>query len=302
MVIPIVVVIGGISIPLYLRHRSIQTKEQGLTDSMKDGAIYLQNDNYQRAVEEYGEAKKLADSLKKEEEALLADQYKKLSEEIILADESLIAGEYGKAQGLYLMAREMSEKAGNVGKNYIDGQLNRAKDYIAVYDLIGLGEKKEEYGNLEGAIAAYKEAREKAADIYDREGKTEALEKQAAAEEKLEKTQQEEEARKKEQEEAAAAEAVKQQQEEEAALKLENQQKTNDQQNAMNIENQGNMLFAQGQYESAITFYQTAQAIYRRLELDEPANNLNPKIDAARAGMNAAPAEATIVEREAGQQ
>lgn len=37
-----------------------------------------------------------------------------------------------------------------------------------------------------------------------------------------------------------------------------------------------------------ITFYQTAQAIYRRLELDELADNLNPKIDAARAGMNAA--------------
>lgn len=302
MVIPIVVVIGGISIPLYLRHRSIQTKEQGLTDSMKDGAIYLQNDNYQRAVEEYGEAKKLADSLKKEEEALLADQYKKLSEEIILADESLIAGEYGKAQGLYLMAREMSEKAGNVGKNYIDSQLNRAKDYIAVYDLIGLGERKEEYGNLEGAIVAYKEAREKAADIYDSEGKTEALEKQAAAEEKLEKMQQEEEARKKEEEEAVAAEAVKQQQEEEAALELENQQKTNDQQNAIDLENQGNMLFAQGKYESAITFYQTAQAIYRRLELNELANNLNPKIDAARTGMNAVPAEATIIEREAGQQ
>lgn len=81
----------------------------------------------------------------------------------------------------------MSQKAGNVGKDYIDSQLERAKDYIAVYDLIALGERKEEYGNLEGAVAAYKEAREKAADIYYSEGKTEALEKQAAAEEAMEK-------------------------------------------------------------------------------------------------------------------
>ena len=178
----------------------------------------------------------------------------------------------------------MSQKAGNVGKDYIDSQLERAKDYIAVYDLIALGERKEEYGNLEGAVAAYKEAREKAADIYYSEGKTEALEKQAAAEEAA----MEEAARKKEQEETAAEETEKQQQEEKAALEMENQQKANDQQNAIDLENQGNMLFAQGKYESAITFYQTAQAIYRRLELDELADNLNPKIDAARAGMNAA--------------
>lgn len=288
IVIPVVLVVGGISITLFLRHRSIQNKEKELAECMEDGETYFQNDNYQRAVEEYGEAEELADSLKREEEALLADQYKQVAEQIILADETLAAGEYEKAQELYLTAGEMSQKAGNIGKDYIDSQLERAKDYIAVYDLIALGERKEEYANLEGAVAAYKEAREKAADIYYSEGKTEALEKQAAAEEAMEKAALEEEARKKEREEAAAAETEKQQQEEEAALEMENQQKANDQQNAIDLENQGNMLFAQGKYESAITFYQTAQAIYRRLELDELADNLNPKIDAARAGMNAA--------------
>ena len=288
IVIPVVLVVGGISITLFLRHRSIQNKEKELAECMEDGETYFQNDNYQRAAEEYGEAEELADSLKREEEALLADQYKQVAEQIILADETLAAGEYEKAQELYLTAGEMSQTAGNIGKDYIDSQLERAKDYIAVYDLIALGERKEEYGNLEGAVAAYKEAREKAADIYYSEGKTEALEKQAAAEEAMEKAALEEEARKKEQEEAAAVETEKQQQEEEAALEMENQQKANDQQNAIDLENQGNMLFAKGKYESAITFYQTAQAIYRRLELDELADNLNPKIDAARAGMNAA--------------
>ena len=104
----------------------------------------------------------------------------------------------------------------------------------------------------------------------------------------MEKAAMEEAARKKEREETAAEETEKQQQEEKAALEMENQQKAKDQQNAIDLENQGNMLFAQGKYESAITFYQTAQAIYRRLELDELADNLNPKIDAARAGLNAA--------------
>ena len=76
---------------------------------MEDGETYFQNDNYQRAVEEYGEAEELADSLKREEEALLADQYKQVAEQIILADETLAAGEYEKAQELYLTAGEMSE-------------------------------------------------------------------------------------------------------------------------------------------------------------------------------------------------
>lgn len=65
------------------------------------------------------------------------------------------------------------------------------------------------------------------------------------------------------------------------------QKKANDQQNAVELENKGNELMAQGQYESAITFYQTAQAIYIRLELPELADGLNRKIEATRAGIEA---------------
>ena len=286
--IPVVLVTGGISLALFLRYRSIRNKEKNLMECMENGEAYLRYDNYQRAAEEYGEAKTLAGSLNRDEEYEKADQYKKLAEQVILADEALSDGEYEKSQELYLTARELSEDAGNVGRIYIESQLDRAKDYIEVYDLIALGERKEEYGNLKGAIAAYKEAREKAADLYYGDGKAEALEKQAAAEEALEKAEMEEESRKKEQEKEIAAEVARQQQEEAAAQELDNQQKANDQQNAIDLENQGNSLLAQGQYESAITFYQTAQAIYKRLDLTDLANNLNPKIEAARAGMAAA--------------
>ena len=209
----------------------------------------------------------------------------------MLSDEALAAKEYEKAQELYLKAREMAEEAGNVGKTYIEHQLDRTKDYIEVYDLIAMGEKKEEYGNLKGAIEAYKEAKTKAADLYYSEGKAEALEKQAAAEEVLEKAQLADESRQKEQEESAAAEAAKQQKEEESAKELENQQKTNDQQNAIELENQGNELLAQGQYDHAITFYQAAQTIYIRLEMVSMAVNLNQKIEAARAGSAAKASE-----------
>lgn len=294
VLIPSVLVVGGLGLALFLRYRNLRTREENLAACMENGEAYLRYDNYQRAAEEYGEAKKLADSLKKDEESEEADQYRKLAEQILLADEALLTGEYEKAQGLYLTARELSEAAGNTGKAYIEGQLDRTKNYIEVYDLIALGERKEEYGNLEGAVAAYKEAREKAADLYYNEGKAEALEKQAAAEEELEKAEQEEKDRKKEQEDAIAEEVARQKQEEAAEMELENQQKANDQQNAIELENQGNTLLAQGQYENAITFYQTAQTIYRQLELADMADRLEPKIEAAKAGMAAVAAGAVV--------
>lgn len=225
ILIPSVLVVGGLGLALFLRYRNLRTREENLAACMENGEAYLRYDNYQRAAEEYGEAKKLADSLKKDEESEEADQYRKLAEQILLADEALLTGEYEKAQGLYLTARELSEAAGNTGKAYIEGQLDRTKNYIEVYDLIALGERKEEYGNLEGAVAAYKEAREKAAALYYNEGKAEALEKQAAAEEELEKAEQEEKDRKKEQEDAIAEEVARQKQEEAAEMELENQRR-----------------------------------------------------------------------------
>lgn len=72
-----------------------------------------------------------------------------------------------------------------------------------------------------------------------------------------------------------------------AELEMENQQKANDQKNAIELENQGNELMASGQYEHAITFYRTAQAIYYRLELFELASGIERKIEAAQAGIKA---------------
>ena len=287
IVLPVLLVAGGISLGFYLRHRSIRNKEANLTQYMSSGEDYLRYDNYQKAAEEYGEALKLAKSLKRTEEAGAADQYKKLAEQIILADESMAEKEYQKAQNLYLTARDMSSEAGNVGRSYILSQLQQTQDYIEVFDLLEVGEQKEAYGDIDGAIETYKEARDKAAGLYYAEGKTEALEKQIAAEAKIEKEAQQEEAKKKKIEESAAAEAAKQQQENAAKQELDNQQKANDQKSAIELENQGNELLAEGKYESAITFYQAAQAMYIRLELPELAAGLNDKIDAAKAGIEA---------------
>lgn len=302
--IPVILLAGGISLGLYLRYRSIKKKEDSLANYMDSGQEYMRYDNYKKASEEYTEAKKLAGSLKRKAEAAQADQYLKLAEQIQLADDAMKGEEYQKAQNLYLKARGLSVDAGNVGKKYIDAQLNQTRVYIDVFDLIELGIQKEGYGDMEGAIASYKAARDKAASLYYGAGKEEALKKQASAEERIAKNSQQkqalEEAQRKESQAAAAKEEeakneeLKKEKESQAAeQELENQQRTNDQKSAIDLENKGNELLADEKYESAITYYRTAQAIYIRLELPELADGINGKIKAAQTGITAKEADSS---------
>ena len=294
--IPIVLVVGGIGLGLYLHHRNIKNKEYNLEKYLNSGQEYLKYDNYLKASQDFGEAKKLADGLKKKEESKEADQNKKLAEQILLADEAMMGGEYQKAQNLYLMARELSVKAGNIGKTYIDAGLKQTRDYIDVFDLLEIGQQKEGYGDMDGAVESYRQARDKAAALYFSPGKEEALSKQAAAEEKMDKDNQKQEAAeaaakeesqaaKKSEEESKQAEEEKTKKEEEEQRELEYQQKLNDQKNAIDLENKGNELLAEEKYESAITYYQTARTIYIRLEFYELSDGINDKIAAAKAGI-----------------
>lgn len=281
IVLPVLLTLVAGSVALYIHSRNVRTKTQTMLQCMEDGAEYLACSNFQKAAEQYGEAKKLADGLKRKPEYEEADQYVKLAEQIILADETLGEGEYKKAQELYLTARQMAVEAGNISVSYIKAQLEQTEGYIEVFDLIAQGERKEEYGNLERAIELYAQAKKKAAALYFAEGKKEALELQMAAEEKLDKEQME------------AEERLQQMIEQEAADRaLENERKTNDYQSAIELENKGNELLAEGSYESAITFFQTSQAIYSRLELRELADGIEPKMEAARAGIAARNARA----------
>lgn len=299
IVIPTVLLIGGISLGIYLRYRSIEKKKAALTDAMENGETYLQYDNFEKAAQEYDNAVSLAKSLKKKEEEQDADEYRKLAQQIMLGDAAMAGKEYQKAQELYLTALDMSLAAGNVGKTYLDGRLAETKNHMEVFDLIDQGIEKEDAGNLTGAIECYKQARALAADVYDSEGRAAAMEKQAAAEKKRDEL----EAVALAQEEKAAAEAKQAAdtaaQAQQAQQALMDQQKANEQKAAIDLENQGNEMLAQGQFESAETFFKTAQAMYTKLELPELAAGLNQKIEAARAGKAAADAAAAQAAAEA---
>lgn len=276
--VPLLLAAGGISLGLWLRHRNIRSREESLAQCMESGEAYIKYDNYVRAAEEYTEAKKLADGLKNTEISEESGQYQKLSEQICLADEALREEEYQKAQELYRKARDLSWEAGNVGKTYIESRLEETEGHLELLDLMELGTRREESGDRDGAIEAYKEARKKAAALYDTALKAEALEKQAALEAQIAEEKQEEEAERKAEEEQEKALLAEQRE-------LENEQKSNDQKNAIDLENKGNELLAEGKYDNAITYYRTAQSIYERLELSDRAAALEEKIAAARAGL-----------------
>lgn len=276
--VPLLLTVGGISLGLWLRHRSIRSKEERLAQYMESGETYLRYDNYVRAAEEYTEAGKLAASLNHTEISEESGQYQKLSEQICLADEALREEEYKKAQELYLKAGDLSQEAGNVGKTYIESRLQETEGHLELLDLMELGTRREESGDRDGAIEAYKEARKKAAALYDADIKAEALEKQAALEAQIAEEKQEEEAERKAEEEQEKALLAEQR-------ALENEQKSNDQKNAIDLENKGNELLAEGKYDNAVTYYRTAQSIYERLELTDRASAIEEKIAAARAGL-----------------
>ncbi|WP_124068055.1 hypothetical protein [Clostridium sp. E02] len=289
--LPVLLIVAGLSLALFLRSRSIKKKEESLTSYLQSGKEYLKYDNYQKASEEYAKAKKIAESLKKKEIYIDADDYQKLADQIILSDEAIFAKEYKKAQNLYIKARNLSMQTGNVGKQYIENQLKQTKNYIDVFDLMEMGQQKEEYGDIEGAIKAYQQARELAASLYFDDGKKEAMAKLTAIEEKVEKNNQKTEAVADAAKKESQEEEEKSKKEEEEKRELENQQKLNDQQNAMDLEVQANKLLSEEKFESAITYYQTAQAIYVRLELLSLADKINDKIAAARAGIKAKEAD-----------
>lgn len=278
--LPILLAAVMVSVLLYAHFRNIRTKTAAMEKYMESGEAYVGYSNFPKAAEEYGEAKKLADSLGQEEIYGEADRYGKLAEQVVLADGALEAGEYQKAGELYAAARELAVEYGNMGLHYIEGQMDRAERFMEVFDLIAQGERKEGYGNLQGAIGLYKEAKEKAAALYFTEGKKEAMELQMAAEEALDKEKMEAEKRLQERME-----------EEAASLAMDKEKDVTDLRNAIEMENQGNEFLATGSYDGAAAFYRAARAIYDRLGLTDLAEGIDGKIAAAEAGTAAMEAQ-----------
>lgn len=292
ILIPAVILLIGLGVGLFIRYQ-IRTKQVGeLERHMKKAVTYISYQNFTKAIQEYQMAEELAVSLKKEElQSGIADSLL-LLEQIQLADQAMAEGDYDKAGELYQQASQVFQQAGGRAEEtfleqtedmmrrvlsaqakdeieeYLADQIDQTQGYQEFYDLLEAGDRKGSYGNFTGAIELYQQAKEKAAQLLDQEARRQAGEKQLEAEEALERLQQEKMDNLEEQIQETIIE-------EQAVRELEQQERINNRKNAIELETKGNELMKNGDYLSAIPYFETAMLLYEELDMAERVHSLS---------------------------
>ncbi len=235
----LIVIIVAIVVLTILHNRRVKKREQ-MEAGYLDTIEYIQIDNYVRAQECCEDALDLAEDLKDRTMMKELGDYKKLIESVLTAQEHMDAQRYTDAQKAYREAAVRSVYVDSLGLDYINDRLALTADYITIYDLISLGDTLALNLQYDKAEEKYLEAKAVAGKIYFDDGRKSAID----ALEKLYADQKAE----KEAEEADRKEQL-------------------DQQTAgANYMVQGDVAFAQGDYEGAKVYYLSAQQMYSEME------------------------------------
>lgn len=235
-IIPVLIVLIVLTVILLIRHNKKMEKREQMENGYTDTIEYIQSDNYIRAQECCKDTLTLAEELKDSRIQKEIGNYQKMIEAVLTAEEYLNNKKYTDAQNSYGEAANRSKYVDNVGLDYINDRLALTADYIAVYDLINLGDTLVLNLQYEKAEEKYLEAKILAGSIYFDEGRTAALDalKQLYSDQKAEKEAEDEEIK-------------------EHLAKQES---------GANYMVKGNEAFAQGDYESAKVYYSSAQQTY----------------------------------------
>lgn len=218
-----------------LHNRRVRKKEQ-MEQKYLDTIEYIQIDNYARAQECCKEALELADDLRDRGMTKQLGDYQKLIESVLAAQEHMDGQRYADAQRAYREAAARSVYVDSIGLDYINDRLALTADYISVYDLIGLGDVLAQNLQYDKAEEKYLEAKAVAGKIYFDDGRKSAIDA-------LEKLYEDQKAEK----EAEEADRKEQQSQQESSA---------------NYVTQGDVAFAQGDYEGARVYYLSAQQLY----------------------------------------
>lgn len=273
--IPIIVILLILFIGLYVRYRIREGKRSDMEQYIESAEEYVSYNNYEKAAEDYRAAQELAKSLKAKDDQEKIGTYILLLEQIMQADGVMSDEDYEKALELYESAEKLAKESGGIGLEYIKEQKEKIADYIELFELLESAEQKEDYGDYAGAIELYKKAKTLAASLFDKDSRSEALEKQRLAEETLESLRQEEL-------KALEERIQKAIEDEQVAQDLENQNLMNDKKNAMELESKGNDLMKNEDYLSAITYFETAMTMYEDLGMEERVETLASQIESCK--------------------
>ncbi|MDE7417482.1 MAG: SpoIIE family protein phosphatase [Lachnospiraceae bacterium] len=237
MITAVVLVIAvAAAVILTLLHNRRARKREKMELGYLDTIEYIQIDNYTRAQERCEEALGLAESLRDRAMVKELGDYKKLIESVLAAQEHMDGQRYADAQRTYREAAARSVYVDSIGLDYINDRLALTADYISVYDLINLGDVLAQNLQYDKAEEKYLEAKAIAGKIYFDDGRKSAIEA-------LEKLYEDQKAEK----EAEEADRKEQQ---------------NQQESGANYVTQGDVAFAQGDYEGARVYYLSAQQLY----------------------------------------
>lgn len=275
ILIPVLLVLLILGITLFVRYRIRSGWKRELEQHMESAGQYVDYDNYEKAVEEYKLASEVAGKLKNKEQKEETENRRLLAEQILLADQAMADGDYNKALEYYGQALELSGLNGGIGVSYIREQIDKISKYQEMYELLETAEGKEDYGDYAGAAELYKKAKSLASELYDKEARAEALDKQRAAEEALEKMRQEQMAE-------LEDKIQKTIEDEKVAQELADQSLMNDKKNALELESKGNELMNSEDYVSAIPYFETARSMYENLDMPERVQMLSEQIEACK--------------------
>ncbi len=206
IVLVILLIVGLIA---FFLHRYYQGKLADLKKTETETVEFMRGDNYLRAQASCQSALEQAKALKESEDEERMRNYLMVIDGILAADKALAEKDYVTAYDTYVTARENSKKADLMGMGYIESHIVQAEQFLYVGDLIALGNRALDAGEIERAEDAFYKARDKAAVIHDDKGRQDAI----AALEKIydEKTKQKSkgEEKIKKNTEAAVADAMK---------------------------------------------------------------------------------------------
>lgn len=231
---------------------------------------YTQNGNMPRAGEEIKEALKIATKYKVKPDKDVIDKHSKFIELLLDADGKMKDKKYDEALDNYLLALDKSDTLDGLGKKYILDKLEIARNSIKVADLLTLGDKDLEVGNVAEAEVAYKQARNIATDLYLKDERKEAMDKLAKLSDK----------KAADQKQAKDDEDKKKKEEEDKKKEKEDKEKEKVEVEAKAIENlkKADMSYVAGDYTSAKMYYIMAKQLYEQINSEATVADLQEKI------------------------
>lgn len=279
--IPIILVIT-IALVIFNIKRNKKLDNIALMGEYKGNAEeYVKNNNIEKSNEEYKKALDIAKKYKLNNDSKELDENYKYTEIIINSDKLLEGKKYEDALDQYILALEKSNDNNNIGRDYITIKMDIVKNCIAVADLLILGDKQFDGGELEGAEANYLEAKRLSLNYYLKDEKKEAMDKL----QKIYDQRAKDAADKKADEDKAASDekqaeddAKKQAEDDAKKLKEEKKSASELENKAIDLRKNGDIQYVSGDYVSAKMYYALAKEAFEEIKSNSLADQLEEKI------------------------